>query len=55
MQDAPIVNDEDIALAPTMRVRGGISNPVSYKPHGSPAAIVQGFEAARIVSQEGSA
>jgi hypothetical protein len=54
VKDAPVVDDKDVTLAPVMGLgrRGG--DPLLDERHGHTATLVNGFEAAGIISQEGS-
>lgn len=55
MKDAPVVDDEDVAPAPVMGMGKSRSDPVLNERHRYAAALVHGFKAAGIVSQEGAA
>ena len=54
MKDAPVVDDEDVALAPLMGLGRSRGNSVLDERQGYAAALVNGFKTAGIVSQEGS-
>ncbi|MGY8665380.1 hypothetical protein Q3C01_23855 [Bradyrhizobium sp. UFLA05-109] len=54
MKDAPVIDDEDVALPPMMGFGRSAGDPVLGERKGLAAALVHGFETAGIVSQEGS-
>src|SRR3569623_519254 len=54
VKDAPVIDDEDVALAPMMGFGRSTGDPVLDERQGHAAALVHGFKTAGVVSQEGS-
>jgi hypothetical protein len=54
VQKAPVVNDQDVTPAPFVGVSGAESQPLLDKPERGSTALVDGFEATRVIPKEGA-
>jgi hypothetical protein len=52
VQDAPVVDDENISLPPFVDFRRAERQTTFHKPQGGSTSIINGFQAAGIISKE---